>query len=199
MSTINKIIPVFYSLGIEWEEFLVQELRHDQSNKSHWHAQNSKPEIRLWISLKHLTFDAGFITMVDSIFPRLLNVSFFYNSNFFHSKTNKITNSAILGRFCFALGSSNLWRRSFNLRIKKSRQFSCFLRRPQKLTKSSLSIWHLLHNVKSTVKISSIFVAFLEDMNFKILQKILGTKYLVHWPDHVVGVKLSPEILLKNS
>ena len=33
--------------------------------------------------------------------------------------------------------------------------------------KSSLSIWHLLHSVKSTVKISSIFVAFLENMNFK--------------------------------
>ena len=29
--------------------------------------------------------------------------------------------------------------------------------------KSSPSIWHLLHNVKSTVKISSIFVAFLEE------------------------------------
>ena len=43
----------------------------------------------------------------------------------------------------------------------------CFLRRPQKLTKYSLLIWHLLHNVKSTVKISSIFVAFLENMNFK--------------------------------
>ena len=35
------------------------------------------------------------------------------------------------------------------------------------LTKSSPSIWHLLHNIKSTVKISSIFVAFLENMNFK--------------------------------
>ena len=33
--------------------------------------------------------------------------------------------------------------------------------------KSSPSIWHLLHNVKLTVKISSIFVAFLENMNFK--------------------------------
>ena len=32
--------------------------------------------------------------------------------------------------------------------------------------KSLPSIWHLLHNVKSTVKISSIFVAFLENMNF---------------------------------
>ena len=31
--------------------------------------------------------------------------------------------------------------------------------------KSSLSIWHLLHNVKSRLKISSIFVAFLENVN----------------------------------
>ena len=46
----------------------------------------------------------------------------------------------------------------------------CFLR-PQKLTKSSPSIWHLLHNVKSTVKISSIFVAFLENMNFKYMDQ----------------------------
>ena len=36
-------------------------------------------------------------------------------------------------------------------------------KRPQKLTKSSPSIWHLLHTVKSTVKI---FVAFLENTNF---------------------------------
>ena len=41
-----------------------------------------------------------------------------------------------------------------------------FLRRPQKWTNSIPSIWHLLHNVKSTVKISSIFVAFSEYMNF---------------------------------
>ena len=32
--------------------------------------------------------------------------------------------------------------------------------------KSSLLIWRLLHNVKSTVKISSSFVAFLDNMNF---------------------------------
>ena len=43
----------------------------------------------------------------------------------------------------------------------------CFLKRPQKMTKPSPSIWHLLHIVKSTVKISLIFVAFLENMNFK--------------------------------
>ena len=41
-----------------------------------------------------------------------------------------------------------------------------FLRRPRKLTKSSLSIWHFLRSVKSTLKISSVFVAFLENMNF---------------------------------
>ena len=33
--------------------------------------------------------------------------------------------------------------------------------------KSSRLIWRLLHNVKSTVKISSIFVTFLENINFK--------------------------------
>ena len=33
--------------------------------------------------------------------------------------------------------------------------------------KSSQLIWRLLHSVKLTVKISSIFVAFLENMNFK--------------------------------
>ena len=32
--------------------------------------------------------------------------------------------------------------------------------------KSSPLIWHLLHNVKLTVKILSIFVAFLENINF---------------------------------
>ena len=32
--------------------------------------------------------------------------------------------------------------------------------------KSSPSLWQLLNNVKSTVKISSILVAFLENMNF---------------------------------
>ena len=42
----------------------------------------------------------------------------------------------------------------------------CFLRRPQKLTKSSQAIWHYVGSVKSTVKISSILVAFLENTNF---------------------------------
>ena len=35
--------------------------------------------------------------------------------------------------------------------------------------KSSLSIWHLLNNVKSTVKILSNFGAFLENINFNSL------------------------------
>ena len=42
----------------------------------------------------------------------------------------------------------------------------CFQRRPQNLTKSSPSIWHLLHTFKSTVKISPFFMAFLESTNF---------------------------------
>ena len=42
------------------------------------------------------------------------------------------------------------------------------LRRPQKLTKSSLPIWHYEVSVKSMVKISSIFVAFLENKNFNV-------------------------------
>ena len=36
---------------------------------------------------------------------------------------------------------------------RKVQQTSCFQWRPQKLKKSSPSIWHLLHNVKSTVNI----------------------------------------------
>ena len=46
-------------------------------------------------------------------------------------------------------------------------QSSYFLIRPQKSTKSSPSIWQYVVRVKSTVKISSIFVAFLENTNFK--------------------------------
>ena len=49
----------------------------------------------------------------------------------------------------------------------------CFLRRPQKLAKSSSWIWHLLHNVKMMVNISSIFVAFLENMNFNMVFKAI--------------------------
>ena len=44
---------------------------------------------------------------------------------------------------------------------------SSFLRRPQKLMKSSRSIRRYVVNAKSMVKILSIFVAFLENMNFK--------------------------------
>ena len=36
--------------------------------------------------------------------------------------------------------------------------------------KSSLSIWHYVVNVESMVKISSIFVAFLENMNFTYIR-----------------------------
>ena len=40
--------------------------------------------------------------------------------------------------------------------------------------KSSPSIWRLLHTVKLTVKIVSIYVTFLEKMNFK--EKLLQCK-----------------------
>ena len=37
--------------------------------------------------------------------------------------------------------------------------------------KSSPSVWHYVVNVKSTVKISAICVAFLENMNFKQISR----------------------------
>ena len=37
--------------------------------------------------------------------------------------------------------------------------------------KSSPLVWHYVVNVKSTVKISAIFVAFLENMNFKQISR----------------------------
>ena len=39
------------------------------------------------------------------------------------------------------------------------------------MTKSSLLIWHLLHNVKSMVKILSIYLSFIENMNFTKLKR----------------------------
>ena len=61
----------------------------------------------------------------------------------------------------------------------------------QKFEKKSLSIWHYVVIVKSTVKILSIFMAFLENMNFKE-EHVYHTKcnfkirnsrniYLVNW------------------
>ena len=47
-----------------------------------------------------------------------------------------------------------------------------FSKKATKIDKSSPSIWHLLHNVKSPVKIWSIFVAFLENMSFNIADNI---------------------------
>ena len=42
-----------------------------------------------------------------------------------------------------------------------------FSTKAQKFMKSSPSIWHYVVSVKLTVNISPIFVAFLENMNFK--------------------------------
>ena len=52
-----------------------------------------------------------------------------------------------------------------------------FSKKATKIKKSSPSIWHLLHNVKSTVKISSIFAAFLENMNFTNNRQNFNGKY----------------------
>ena len=41
-----------------------------------------------------------------------------------------------------------------------------FSKKATKIVETSPSIWHLLYNVKSRVKISSISMAFLENMNF---------------------------------
>ena len=49
---------------------------------------------------------------------------------------------------------------------------SCFLRRPQKMTKSSPLIRHYVVSVKSMVNISSIFVGFLENMKFDAVHPV---------------------------
>ena len=58
--------------------------------------------------------------------------------------------------------------------------------------KSSPSIWHLLHNVKSTVKISSNFVVFLKDLNFKYA-RILLCHVHIHNSNHN-GMKIDEKI-----
>ena len=45
--------------------------------------------------------------------------------------------------------------------------------------KSSSSIWHYVVNVKSTVKISSVFVAFLENMNFTWIDSRADTAWIM--------------------
>ena len=64
-----------------------------------------------------------------------------------------------------------------------------FLRRLQKLEKSSSSFWHYVVSVKSTVKISSIFVAFLENMNLKGMQKIrIWTLTFIIWLEFRINI-----------
>ena len=69
------------------------------------------------------------------------------------------------GWFLQNLGKDFIWT-NMHTTVK------CFLRRPQNFTKSSSSIWRYLVSVKSIVKILSILVAFLENMNCK--------RYTVH-------------------
>ena len=44
-----------------------------------------------------------------------------------------------------------------------------FFKKATKFDKSSTSIWRYVVSVKSMLKISSIFVAFLENMNFMLV------------------------------
>ena len=86
-----------------------------------------------------------------------------------------------------------LWDRSRDLSQAELWLFCwslCFLRRLQKLMKSSLSTWRYVVNVKSTVKISSIFVAFLENTNFTFWQYCTNSLF---WPTLcVVSHAISP-------
>ena len=46
-----------------------------------------------------------------------------------------------------------------------------FFKKATKIDEIFTLIWRLLHSIKATVKISSIFVAFLENMNFTYKNK----------------------------
>ena len=66
------------------------------------------------------------------------------------------------------------------------------------MTKSSPPIWHVLHNVKSMVKISSIFVAFLENMNFTFLEKNALIFSLVTWdPNYYNSLQRPSKIMAR--
>ena len=76
------------------------------------------------------------------------------------------------------------WGR-YNIKRKMPmKSWSSYLpRRPQKLTKSSPSIWNYVVSVKLTVEIFSIFAAFFENTNFKKkhLQKLLWITIFLSW------------------
>ena len=59
--------------------------------------------------------------------------------------------------------------------------------------KFSPSISHSLHSIKSTVKIATIFVAFLENMNFRyvIKQGQIYVHVVIEWPKQMGKAKLS--------
>ena len=78
-------------------------------------------------------------------------------------------------------GATFPYFRKWHIYEKVIQQSSYFLRRPQKLMKSSLSIWCYVVNVKSTVKILSIFVASLENVNYNELLLSFRSMYIVSW------------------
>ena len=65
-----------------------------------------------------------------------------------------------------------------------------FQRKPQKLTKSSPSIGQYVATIKLTVKISSIFVAFLENMKFKCLWTQVISKIITKVVSHPTDFKI---------
>ena len=93
--------------------------------------------------------------------------------------------------------------------IYKRELYKMATKRPQKLPKSSLLIWHLLHIVKSMVRISSIFVAFLENMNSNNKNLNLNCKQLTNGDlkrveslsteDFIRSAKSSPEVKIDQS
>ena len=91
----------------------------------------------------------------------LHNICFWSSTYFLHFYSRKVSREIFKTFNLRYIGNSEIrmaaWK--FKLNLLKF-MFS------KKAIKISLSIWHLLHNVKSTVKISSIFVAFWENINF---------------------------------
>ena len=52
-----------------------------------------------------------------------------------------------------------------------------FCKKATKIDEISGVMWHYVVDVKSTVKISSIFVVFLENMNFNLLNQLRSLLY----------------------
>ena len=89
---------------------------------------------------------------------------------------------------------SHLLHEKLKIQMKKNPKLKfMFSKKATKLTKSSPWIWHYVVSVKSTVKILSIFVAFLENTNFKLACSIIR-EFRVHKNLHRISIKLTPKL-----